>query len=982
MYGFMSACQIMAGRSLLLLLFVSSALMFNVDGLISTSYASHRTSQRCSDAEVYLMQDWDLYASCCDQHYPNETCPIACPCRNGAECFPSNRTCGCKPGWVGVRCQRSCREKNNITYGQDCKRRCRCGPDASCDPVTGLCECIDSTNCTSRCPVNRYGPKCRWKCRCRGGCDHMTGSCDNADESYRTCDCLNGGSCQARSQSCRCQPGWTGGRCGEPCPSGFYGEECALSCGCGDNSTCSVMTGLCSCAGENKYSCSGRCPPGVYGPRCSYQCNCPSRLTCNQLTGDCQCTDRNDCQEILHGTTTQEPNKINNEVTTAETTPTPANTTTEAIPSTFPTGPPTSTRHTARKTVPTASPDTQTDGIKSEVDGTSSAGAAEESPQRNDGSPGSGDIGFYPSAPFWGVVSAIAVLLLIVVVLLILILRRQMTSKSPLTRRTKIGRQDNVYETVEELCKGTPEPEAKLAPPPLPDMFQRGGPARSSLRSFHHRPISVHSPLASLDAPLPASVAALVCNYGGPPPVPGGTSRRSLMAEWRPYSRPERLAHENRAKSRSHSSLTDLPHQTDPVGGYNAIFVEDDYADPFDTILPSLDVSNRSSGYFASVREGSSPMTSQNSSPVTLRKGGSRSPMTTQRCSSPMTSRESPVPFERSSSPMEFQERSGSPMPVKQRHSDYNMNSFRSISPATVTKDRPYSAAMSNQRTGSPVTDPFYFTLEQHSPAGSPAGIIGPEDDYDEVDPQSPPINSPSRGVLVAAIAGSPSERSSHGSSTSSRSSSRASLGANSPTLSSPYGTSPRDVEMYDALDNTIEKTRPRLPKQQRPLSSNVYESCGPRLPPLLPTDDHAVYSKLNRNPSQRSEHRGSLQRRPQEESPYGRLERSYSARNAARTPGVDELQGRVPQRSRSAMVKGNQGTRSTECVAGEWVPAEPAGHRPLLPQRTTKSPLVTEPRKKFRFSLKGKKQLTKKSSTDELDQAVDAPSSTLPPSC
>lgn len=72
------------------------------------------------------------------------------------------------------------------------------------------------------------------------------------DESYRTCDCLNGGSCQARSQSCRCQPGWTGGRCEEPCLSGFYGEECALSCGCGDNSTCSVMTGLCSCAGENK----------------------------------------------------------------------------------------------------------------------------------------------------------------------------------------------------------------------------------------------------------------------------------------------------------------------------------------------------------------------------------------------------------------------------------------------------------------------------------------------------------------------------------------------------------------------------------------------------------------------------------------------------------------------------------------------------------------------------------------------------------
>ncbi len=504
-------------------------------------------------------------------------------------------------------------------------------------------------------------------------------------------------------------------------------------------------------------------------------------------------------------------------------------------------------------------------------------------------------------------------------------------------------------------------------------MFQRGGHARSSLRSFHHRPISVHSPMASLDAPLPASVAALVCNYGSPPPVPGGTSRRSLMAEWRPYSRPERLTQENRAKSRSHSSLADLP-QTDPVNGYNAIFVEDDYADPFDTILPSLDLSNRSSGYFATVPKDNSPMTSQNSSPVTLRKGGSSSP---QRFGSPVTvqRRDSPVTTERSYSPMDFQERSGSPMTVKQRHSDYNMNSFRSISPATVTKERPYSAAMSNQRSDSPVTDPFYFTLEQQSsPAGSPGGVIGPEDDYDEVDPQSLPINSPSGGVLVAAKTGALSECSS----TSSRGSPTASLGANSPPLPSSRGTSPRDIEMYDALDSTLEKTRPRLP--QRPLSSiNVYESCGPRLPPL-PVDDHGTYSKLNRNPSQRSDHRGSLQRRLQDESPYGRLERSYSARNAVRTPGADELQGRVPQRSRSAMVKGNQGTRSTECVAGEWVPAEP-GHRALLPQRCTKSPLVTEPRKKFRFSLKGKKQLTKKSSIEELDSAAETPSPTLTPS-
>ena len=499
-------------------------------------------------------------------------------------------------------------------------------------------------------------------------------------------------------------------------------------------------------------------------------------------------------------------------------------------------------------------------------------------------------------------------------------------------------------------------------------MFQRGGSARSSLRSFHHRPLSVHSPMPTMDAPLPASVAALVCNYGSPPPVPGGTSRRSLMAEWRPHN----LVQETRAKSRLHSSLTDVS-RPEALNGYNSVFVEDDYADPFDTILPSSDKPNRSSGYFATLRQDQRRSNSRSGSPVTLRQGSS--PMIVQRSDSPMSVQrnDSPLTVQRNSSPINFQQRSESPMSA-QRFSDYNMNSYRCNSPVSANRER-LSCSMSPKRqsAGSDI-DPFYFTLEQRgSPADSPDDVVGPEDDYDEVEPQSP-IESPNSGVLVAASAAREL------SSTSSNGSSSTSLSGNSPSHSSSRVTSPCDTEMYAALDHKTEKARP-VP--QRPLSCNVYESCGPRKPPL-PVDD-GIYSKLNRNPSQQSEQPASLQRGRRtgdliDENPYGRLERSYSARNPVRTQ--DGPQGNQTQRNRSAMIKGPQGSRSTGCVAGEWVPAEPYPRQQLLQPRSAKSPLVTGPRKKFRFSLRGKKQLTKKSSTEEVDSAgspTSAPTLTPP---
>ncbi|XP_038058089.1 uncharacterized protein LOC119729553 [Patiria miniata] len=1005
----------MAGFNWILLLFVSSTWTCCVRGSLepSSPTSSQSTAVGCSDAEVYLKQDWDTFTSCCKALYPNQTCPIACPCRNGAECSPNNRTCACKPGWVGPQCQRSCRDSDNHTYGPGCKRSCRCGPDATCEPITGVCECVHPENCTARCSRNRYGPTCRQKCRCKktGECDQVTGACIVTDGSPSSCGCLNGGTCRSHGKPCRCPAAWTGRLCDVPCPSGYYGDDCSIQCECGDNSTCSRSTGLCECTTGNKYSCVGRCPEGLCGPRCWDECRCPAGLVCHQWTGDCECR-TGDCTNNLIGAATGLDISTATVTTPRTTQPTPleTNATTGTLP------PPTSTTalsslHTKQKTtvIPTSTDGSTTRHAAGKSDDRPAATGetgpvADGSPQRSDDDAAKpAGNGFYPTAPFWGVVGTIAVLLLVVVVLLLLILKRQVSSsRLALTRQPKICRQDNVYETVEDLGKGAAIEQVIKTPPPLPDMFQRGGSTRSSVHSYHHRPLSVHSPLPTMDAPLPASVAAMVCNYGGGPPVPGGTSRRSLMAEWRPHGvrdSQSNLIDDPKTQNRSGKALSCI---------YNGgIMIEDDYADPFDTIAPTGNTGNRPAGYLPMIlgqdqrrsqspvpRSRTPPNLSRGSSPVTVPRSDSPmgvqrcdspmavqrsdSPMTVQRSDSPMTVQrcESPMSTQRSSSLMNVQQRSASPMTVHQsepnlhlQQTDSNMNFHPSNSSVDLRKGFMGSPSSSPQRqsaSGSPSFDPFYFTLEQGAKPDSPKG---PDDDYDELEPQSP-INSPAGGLPFDGRSAS-SRTSSERSRASSHASSRGSLSANSPTLASSFGSSPRDAEMFAVLDRRPETPiRPDLPR--RLVSSNVYASCGPPKTSSTPADD-GIYSRLNRTPSQRME----LPTAPRgvadlDMSTYGRLQRSYSAKIPARNT-TDGPYGKLPQRSRSAMVKSHQNVSGSasavDCEAGEWVPAE---LHPRLGPRRTKPPNVTEPRKKSRWSIKGK--LGKKSPA-EMD--FDCPSST-----
>lgn len=88
------------------------------------------------------------------------------------------------------------------SWGQNCKKRCECKNDSSCDPVTGKCICADGLperflnnfffdflgfigeHCEKPCDEGYFGPKCKSQCHCQNG-----GKCSNIDG---ICKCLTG----------------------------------------------------------------------------------------------------------------------------------------------------------------------------------------------------------------------------------------------------------------------------------------------------------------------------------------------------------------------------------------------------------------------------------------------------------------------------------------------------------------------------------------------------------------------------------------------------------------------------------------------------------------------------------------------------------------------------------------------------------------------------------------------------------------------
>lgn len=90
----------------------------------------------------------------CEEGSFGANCSQTCQCQNGGVCNHISGHCQCAPGWRGKKCNKGffawkCFKKffqflacTKGFFGQDCAQLCKCpGLEASCDHVTGQCEC-------------------------------------------------------------------------------------------------------------------------------------------------------------------------------------------------------------------------------------------------------------------------------------------------------------------------------------------------------------------------------------------------------------------------------------------------------------------------------------------------------------------------------------------------------------------------------------------------------------------------------------------------------------------------------------------------------------------------------------------------------------------------------------------------------------------------------------------------------------------------
>ncbi|MFT7808447.1 scavenger receptor class F member 2 [Arapaima gigas] len=262
-------------------------------------------------------------------------------CKENEVCVRPNE-CRCRHGYFGASCDTKCPSQ---FWGPDCKGKCSCYPNGQCDDVTGKCTCNPnrwgpncenacacqkgkcnqetgkctchagfwgpqcSNNCycsvnsvceqaTGRCLCNPgwYGRNCAAQCNCNNSpCEQFTGRCLCRERLWgpsceRYCQCVHG-KCNPVDGSCTCTPGYRGKFCREPCPAGWYGQNCRNRCGhCKGQQPCKVTEGRCvTCErGWNGTKCDQMCAPGFFGENCKEVCPlCKDGYYCNRIDGKC-----------------------------------------------------------------------------------------------------------------------------------------------------------------------------------------------------------------------------------------------------------------------------------------------------------------------------------------------------------------------------------------------------------------------------------------------------------------------------------------------------------------------------------------------------------------------------------------------------------------------------------------------------------------------------------------------------------------------
>uniref|UniRef100_A0A3Q3B9L4 Platelet endothelial aggregation receptor 1 n=1 Tax=Kryptolebias marmoratus TaxID=37003 RepID=A0A3Q3B9L4_KRYMA len=244
---------------------------------------------------------------CCPGYYESgDKCVPHCSreCVHG-RCVAPDR-CQCERGWRGDDCSNDCDAKH---WGPGCRQDCRCENGALCEPLDGACQCPPGflgLLCEDSCPAGTFGRGCRQACRCKNGgsCDKSTGectcpggftgtfcekTCTGKKKCQLRCPCQNGGTCKGKGV-CSCLPGWTGAVCTEPCPDGWFGQNCSEECVCHNGGKCDPITGQCQCNdGFTGNRCNEECAAGSYGPDCKGVCDCANGARCFNIDGSCLC---------------------------------------------------------------------------------------------------------------------------------------------------------------------------------------------------------------------------------------------------------------------------------------------------------------------------------------------------------------------------------------------------------------------------------------------------------------------------------------------------------------------------------------------------------------------------------------------------------------------------------------------------------------------------------------------------------------------
>ena len=89
---------------------------------------------------------------------------------------------------------------------------------------------------SSECPAHLYGAGCSEQCACQhnASCDHVSGAC-------------------------QCAEGWRGRYCEKACPEGFFGQDCQRFCSCGSGSRSGHTQVVCGLV-DVYNSCWEKCP--------------------------------------------------------------------------------------------------------------------------------------------------------------------------------------------------------------------------------------------------------------------------------------------------------------------------------------------------------------------------------------------------------------------------------------------------------------------------------------------------------------------------------------------------------------------------------------------------------------------------------------------------------------------------------------------------------------------------------------------------